>query len=206
LFQEDKEEVMIKLMKIIGITLLLNFVILLVGMSNSNASEHNSLLKGEYDFSTTRVCVGGPFNSDLSKKQDGAYFDLGFIEAIVNFNGDGTGTATFTSALFIKPTQTYEGQFPVSHGYGSGTITYDVYDNKTFTVEMVVTSWTTTVGPPSTTVTLDGIQLEGTIAHGNHLLLMSDTQPNIEIGTRENGSKWERICGRRNTTIRQRLY
>ena len=192
---------MIKTMKILGITLLLGIVISLVGIPYSNASENNSILKGEYDFSTTRVCVTGPFNSDLSRKQNSGYFDLAFIDAIVNFNGDGTGTVTFTSALFIKPTLTYEGQYPVSHGYGSGTINYDVNDNKTFTAEIVVTSWTSTVGPPSNIVLIEGIEFEGTITQGNHLILMSDTQPNIEISTIEDGRIGERICGRRNTSI-----
>jgi hypothetical protein len=66
---------MIKLMKIIGITLLLNFVSLLVGMPYSNASDYNSILKGEYVFTGNHSCAwggfGNGFNPNLSRDANG---------------------------------------------------------------------------------------------------------------------------------------
>jgi hypothetical protein len=118
LFQEDKEEVMIKLMKIIGITLLLNFVILLVGMSNSNASEYNSILKGEYVFTGNFSCAfggfGNGFNPDLSRDANG-YESSGNIQGVLTFNGDGTGSFIYT-LLAIRHLYYKENQYPVRGG------------------------------------------------------------------------------------------
>jgi hypothetical protein len=114
----NKEEVMIKLMKIIGITLLLNFVILLVGMSNSNASEYNSILKGEYVFTGNFSCAfggfGNGFNPDLSRDANG-YESSGNIQGVLTFNGDGTGSLIYT-ALAIRHLYYKEHQTPVRGG------------------------------------------------------------------------------------------
>ena len=131
---------MTKLFKVVGITLLLNIIVPLICISNLIASEFNSILKGEYVFSTTRICASGPLNLDLSRKVNGS-IDMAFIEAIVTFNGDGSGTATWTSILGIKPTQIYAGQYPVRHSSASGTITYEVFGDKTFQVEIRPVSW-----------------------------------------------------------------
>ena len=110
---------MIKLMKIIGITLLLNFVSLLVGMPNSNASDYNSILKGEYVFTGNFSCAWGPFggdafNPDLSRDANG-YESSGNSHGVLTFNGDGTGSVIYTT-LAIRHLYYKEGQYPVRGG------------------------------------------------------------------------------------------
>ena len=161
--------------------------------ANLSASERNSILKGEYVYSTTRSCAGGFFEDDLSRSANGS-FNTAFLQGILNFNGDGTGNINYT-ILQIDSTMTSAGQYPVTQGSGSGTLVYDVYEDKTFTIELFFP------GPPS----LEGIKYYGTIGHGNQLLLISDTEPNIEITTLENGNTRERICGRSNTSMRKKL-
>ena len=194
---------MTKIMKIIGITLLVGIVIPLVGMSYSNASEFNSTLKGEYVFSQTQSCASGPFDSDLARIANGITYTV-FIQGVLTFNGDGTGISTFTT-LQIRHTDILAGQYPVRQSAGSGTLLYNVYEDKTFTVETQAIS-TSLVGPdPGGVATVSGVEWNGWIGPGKQLLLISDNQPNIEIITLENGNTMERICGRSNTSIRKKL-
>jgi hypothetical protein len=191
---------MTKLVKIIGIILLLNIIVPLVGLSNSNASEHNSILKGEYVFSGTVYCARGPeaggpeaedaFNpDDLSRNADGFVF-TGYVQGMLNFNGDGTGSITFT-ALSIKPLSTQAGQYPVGGAFSpsTATLSYNVYEDKTFTITFH-----------------ENKILDGWIGQGNQLLLLNDNQPNIEIRTNQNGVvTGEAICGRNWTAMRKKL-
>lgn len=197
---------MTKLVKIIGINLLLSIVVISVGISNSNASGFNSLLKGEYVFSTTKSCAVGPigdgFNENLSRIADGSSYTM-FIQGVYTFNGEGTGSFTFTS-LTIQHNQFLAGQFPVRQFYGSGTLLYNVYDDKAFTVESQATVNWSHNGIDHTGIR-SGTEVDGWIGLGNQLIIGSDTQPNIEINTFENGTTQELICGRNGTTMRKKM-
>lgn len=193
---------MTKIMKIIGIILLFNIVISFVDISNSNASEHNSILKGEYFFSTNRTCSERPtsdvFNTDLSRSANKSLF-VAFCQGRITFNGDGTGSFTFTY-LHIRPQEYQEEHCPIKHGSGSGILLYNVNEDKTFTIEMQRTGTNIVAPDPGTIVTESGVW-DGWIGHGNQLL--SDTQPNIQILTKENGETVERICGRSGIFMRK---
>jgi len=199
---------MIKLMKIIGITLLLNFVILLVGMPNSNASDYNSILKGEYVFTGNFSCAWGPFggdafNPDLSRDANG-YESSGNSHGVLTFNGDGTGSVIYTT-LAIRHLYYKEGQYPVRGGSALGTLFYNVNEDKTFTVDIEITS-TPLMGPyAGTTITRSGIEWDGWIVQGNQILSIYDTQPNIEITTLETGETQENICGTNITAMRKKV-
>jgi hypothetical protein len=189
---------MTTLMKIIGITLLLNIVIFLVGISYSNASDHNSLLKGEYVVSRHMTCAEGPFgvvgfNPDLSRSVDGWTTTM-HAQSIYTFNGDGTGSWT-TAVVGIK-NNNLAGQYPVGDVYASGTLIYNVNDDRSFIVEAQITS--------SNRGLVSGIVYEGWIGHGNQLLIISDTQPNIEIVTNQTGDTRQRICARNMTAMRKK--
>ena len=194
---------MIKLMKIIGITLLLNFVILLVGMSNSNASEFNSILKGQYIYSQTMSCASGPigdgFNPDLSRSADGDSRTM-FVQGIMTFNGDGTGSLIYT-LLAIRHLYYKEDNYPVRGASALGTLLYNVNEDKTFTVDIEITS-TPLEGPyAGTTITISGVEWDGWIVQGNQILSIYNTRPNIRIVTVGTEEPREDICGA-NITLR----
>ena len=198
---------MIKLMKIIGITLLLNFVSLLVGMPNSNASDYNSILKGEYVFTGNFSCAWGPFgggfNPDLSRDANG-YESSGNSHGVLTFNGDGTGSVIYTT-LAIRHLYYKEGQYPVRQGSALGTLFYNVNEDKTFTVDMEYTI-TPLEGPyAGTTITISGVEMDGWIVQGNQILSIYNTRPNIHIVTLETEEPQEEICGTNITAFRKKV-
>jgi hypothetical protein len=197
---------MIKLMKIIGITLLLNFVSLLVGMPNSNASDYNSILKGEYVFTGNSSCAwghfGDGFNPDLSREANG-YESSGNSHGVITFNGDGTGSLIYTT-LAIRHLYYKEGQYPVRQGAGLGTLLYNVNEDKTFTVDIEITS-TPLIGPyAGATVTISGVEWDGWIVQGNQILSIYNTRPNIRIQTLETKEPQEQICVENITAFRKK--
>jgi hypothetical protein len=198
---------MIKLMKIIGITLLLNFVILLVGMPNSNASEYNSILKGEYVFTGNFSCAWGPFgdgfNPDLSRDANG-YESSANIQGVLTFNGDGTGSLIYT-ALAIRHLYYKEDNSPVMQASALGTLLYNVNEDKTFTVDIEITS-TPLEGPyAGTTITVSGVEWDGWIVQGNQILSMYNTRPNITIVTVGTEEPREDICKENITAFRKKM-
>jgi hypothetical protein len=199
---------MIKLMKIIGITLLLNFVILLVGMPNSNASDYNSILKGEYVFTGSYSCAwggfGNGFNPDLSRDANG-YENSANIQGVLTFNGDGTGSLIYT-ALAIRHLYYKEDNSPVMQASALGTLLYNVNEDKTFTVDIEITDSTPLIGPyAGATVTISGIEWDGWIVQGNQILSIYNTRPNIHIVTLETEEPQEEICGTNITAFRKKV-
>jgi len=144
----------------------------------------NARLNGEYAFTQSRNCVDttegfGP-NFQLNPLPPPGTPGVHFIRRAVNsdrgivqFNGDGTGTATvFTTQINLAPVT-----FPVAESEATCNLTYSVSPDGTVSLQAACTGTTVAGGGAGNTFTITGVDVRRQIVQGNTALLHSPAHP-----------------------------
>lgn len=168
-----------------------------VGGAVAEPQNLNTLLRGAYASTKHLACVQNMegFNDDLSLLSDGSTRTIA-TRGIVIYRGDGTGSVVEGRALGVNHDATSATQIPVSGSDFTCNLTYTV--NSDLSVIINRTCNGTVVSGPMTgqTYTLSGVQLTGQIVGNGNMILISDTEPNVEtIVYSVSGTRY-RICNR----------
>ena len=188
--------------KKILITVLLNLLFIAANTFSLEAADLNHMLQGEYIMVSTLTCVSssGGFNENLTRIGGGGIV-TSHSNGLVTFDGNGNGTLVGTT-IVINPIKLNDGEAPVTPNDTTSTFTYTVDTNGFYQSNSVITS-TRTGGPSSgVTITISGIRIEGQLSSDGETLLISDTNPNIEVITLPDESTVDRICGRTGTIMK----
>lgn len=160
----------------------------------------NDKLNGTYVLNGMRTCINIADKDEASPSTNTAHFD-----GMIIYNGDGTGK--LWGDLIIH---NHTG-ITLSIWETECAMKYSVYDNFNFVQKLDCDATRTFPGPaefPQVIVIREGIEYEGRITQGGDLLLVSDTNQNVEeVIVYRNGSSspsdnFKSICGRTFTAVR----
>ncbi|MFQ5839124.1 MAG: hypothetical protein ACE5HK_00205 [Candidatus Methylomirabilales bacterium] len=203
-------------------TVLVLVTLSLGGGSSVEAQEPknlNALLRGDYAFTLTKVCVQGslanvPGGGDLFEPpprlrlRGFAGRNTRVTQGIFRYNGDGTGSATARSLLVIDNVGS-PGSSPVRQNQFSCNLTYVVNPDRSFTQQLACAG-TRLAGAfaeldPPEALTLEGVRHQGQIGIGRRVLVFSDTEVNVEEFTATGiPSLLQSICGQSGTAVKLR--
>ncbi len=168
-----------------GVALLLLVALPLLGGTPVEAGQQkrNRLLKGDYAFTVTKICVVFDESDNFVNTNTAA------LRGIRRYDGHGTGVVEDGRIFQVSP-----------GGGGSSTytcdITYQVNPDRTTREEVTCTI----PSVPPTTIT--GIVYEGQISRGHRTLLLTDIDNNVEDITSDGGDPMTRVCGRSGLAIK----
>jgi hypothetical protein len=160
----------------------------------------NDKLNGTYVLNGMRTCINVADNEEASPSTNTAHF-----EGMIIYNGDGTGK--LWGDLIIH---NHTG-ITLSIWETECTMKYSVHDNLNFAQKLDCDATRIFPGPaefPQVIIIREGIEHEGRITQGGDLLLVSDTNQNVEeVTVYRNGSpspsdNFKSICGRTFTAVR----
>jgi len=160
-----------------GLTFTFIVSVLLIGISNTKAEGLNRKLQGTYAINTVLTC-SMPWGTRTIHLQ-GQY----------TFDGNGSGDAQVT-ALAINHENYPTPPTPQSRQELSGSFTYTVFKDGYFEIDQPSLY--------SNDVIITGIQQEGWIGRGGQILVISDTDVNVETVN----ESIPRICGRTGTGVK----
>jgi hypothetical protein len=163
----------------------------------------NHLLRGDYQASLIATCVSDSvgFGENLQRLGTGTSFEI-TVSGVLHYNGDGTGNFSNHRMRILDGGP---GPFPVFEADGDCTLTYTLNVDRTFTQQANCTSTVLKgLASPPQTLTENGVRLEGYIAAGLGVLVLSNTSP-VQETVSFTGSPpitQKRICGYSGTAVR----
>ena len=195
------------------------FVLPLPSMASAGNGNLNGLVRGTYAENSILHCLQSSTGFAGYAGQPNAYEYTVQVQALVRYNGDGTGNiisgTTTTIGMFGGPGRLGNG---ASGPLGflnmtslSGDTTYTVGPDRSIVLTPVNVTSTEIVGPnvntPLGTKVLTGIRIQGYVSDDGRILSLSTAVPNppqlaVETVTAGDGSVFKRVCSRTRTDTR----
>jgi hypothetical protein len=177
-------------------TLLISTFLLTVATA---ASADSPKIKGDYAFTGTSTCLVSlsGFNPNNTPVADMTFQNSASQEGIQHFNGDGTGYATGKQVAMTLPPAPLGTLIQASSSTFSFDFTYTVYEDGSFTTELVPGTFLGTylTGPFVGTYTIDKQSLVGLLSNNNQAFTLAEITTYVETFTSATGSS-PRICHR----------
>ena len=168
----------------------------------ANAAADSPFLKGTYSFTGTGVCLypfGAPFDANFLAPINGYYSVYSDSAGTVTYNGDGTGTIQQTTLAIRLAPQLNVFQPGASSNRSTGSFTYTVNGDGSFTSNNVPgTSKGVFLSPPAlagqTFATENIPTVTGQISDNGKTLTTASLSPGVQTVISQNGSIQTRIC------------
>lgn len=153
----------------------------LVDGATAETKNLNSLLRGQYALSNHFACVGSSqgFAENSSRLGDGSS-STAATRGIVTYNGDGTGSVTEGHMLGVIHDATSAGKIPVFQTDYTCNLTYTVNPGLWVTFNRTCNGKVVTGPLAGATYTSSGTQNTGQMSSDGTMILLSDTERNVE--------------------------
>lgn len=173
-------------------------------LSQAQADDFNRLLRGDYAERMTRTCsrTAAGFGADLQLLGP-AVSQTASTELTITYNGDGTSTAV-GRVLNLTNGATATGNLPVSASEFTCTGTYQVDEDRSFTEVMSCSGSVLAGASAGQTFSEADYRVSGQIGPHGAMLVVGNTDPQVESITLSASGTTSRICARTGTAVKIR--